>query len=316
MDLKDVKKGLTVLSSIIVLGFGLTACGGGGGSSTLASTSTASAVPDADKISISPSNSTQVTTAAVDAIGGGFAFKNGVSVAKMAKLGSSLSETSSQTAFKKSMQFAQTFKALSVTNSQACPDGGSIDVTGDVNSGTVTYNQCQYGTGIINGSVNLSGNADGTSGTATYNNFSLSENGEIIVFFESTSYTYQYDTNYNLQNMSITMNGYAITLGERTDFKNYTFTLTNDASQNVTFTISGFVKTACLGAWIEVVTNEDIKIGQSATCPNAGKLTIGGNASSLVITFNTDLSSDVSINGAAPEHYSNCNDLDTGICAL
>jgi len=315
MDLKDIKKGLTVLSSIVVLGFGITACGGGG-STSVANNSSTPAIADTDKISISPSNSTQVTTAAVDAIGGGFAFKNGVAVAKSSKLNSTLLETSSQTAFKKSMQFAQTFKALSVTNSQACPDGGSIDITGDVNSGTATYNQCQYGTGIINGSVSLSGNADGRSGTVTYNNFSLSENGEIAVFFESTAYTYQYDTNYNLQSMSITMNGYAITLGERTDFKDYTFKLTNDASQNVTFTISGFVKTACLGAWIEVVTNEDIQITQSASCPHAGKLTIGGNASNLVITFNADLSSDVSINGATPEHYPNCNDLDTGICAL
>jgi hypothetical protein len=312
MDLKTVKNGLSILLSIVALGFGLTACGGSGGSTSVNSSSTP-AIADTDKITISPSNNRQVTTAAIDAISGGFNFTNDLPAVDLHMLSSA---PSSQNSFKKTIQFAQTLKSLSLTSPQACPDGGNLSLIGNPGSGTVIYEQCQYGTVTFNGRVTLSSNAGESSGTVTYNHFTFSKNGEIVVSLESTIATYQFDRHKHLQNISITMNGYFITLGERTDFKNFTFALTNDANKNVTFKINGFVKTACLGAWIEVVTNEDIKLTQSASCPHAGKLTIGGNASNLVVTFNADLSSDLSVNGATPTHYPSCKDLDTGICAL
>ncbi len=310
---KSIKKGIAILFGIAILSFSVTGCGGGGGDDSAPQGS--SEIAESERVAITEENSEKITTATLDAIGEGFDLQNGPSFKSTASaINAPMLKIIEQPTFKKVLSSAQNLKTIAESGSYQCSEGGNISYNGSETSGTITYNNCQEAGSTINGTMSVSANSDGTSGTMTLTNFSMTSDGETIISLESMAYTYQFNANYELSNISITMNGYATSFGERTDFNNYKFGLTIDNNYNMTFTIDGFIKTACLGAWIEITTTEDIQISYADSCPTAGKITVGGNGSSLTIDFNANQSADVSINGGTPQHYSSCSELDVGTC--
>lgn len=314
MNLEHTKKRMVVLFGTTLLGLGLTACGGGSSSSDVALTP---APAESEKVTIDASNQDEVITATIGAIDQGNSFQSFPAL-KSSKTSSDqiLSKTINQPAFKKTLSIAKNFKTLAASQSYTCTDGGSISVSGTETSGTAVYSDCEeYGV-IIDGKVSVTSNSDGTSGTATFTDFRMTLDGELSSYIKYMKYQYTYDgVSYRLSNLSITMEGYAITLGDRTDFNNYKYTYAEDSNGNVDFTINGFVKNSCLGGWIEIQTLKTVHI-EEFSCPTKGEISAKGNGSDLIVTFNLDHSADLSLNGTPSEHYNSCDDLPSGICGI
>jgi len=82
----------------------------------------------------------------------------------------------------------------------------------------------------------------------------------------------------------------------------------------ISFSVNGFIKTDCLGAWIEIKTIENIQINNVDPCPTAGKIVINGNASSITVDFNFDGS--VNVSGSVTDYYGSCLSLPGDTCSI
>jgi hypothetical protein len=295
MVLKDVKKGIAILFSIAVLSFSITGCGGGGSGGD-------SAPAESEHVVIDENNINLVTGTVFDAIGVGVN-------APILPLASTAAATSAPrvkvleqpAAVKQVLSTSQNLSILAEGDPIDCTNGGFYSYSGS----EITFSDCNESGIIIDGTVSVS--SDSTSATMTFTNFSITQ-GSDIIFYESMTFAYTLD----LSSMSITMDGYTSIFGERTDYQNYTFSIAINSNDDVTYAINGFIKTDCLGGWIEIRTTEDIQVIFPNDCPTAGQIVISGNASELTVDFNTDGSIDVS--GSATEHYDSCYSLPTGAC--
>ena len=299
MDLKDVKKGIAVLFSIAALSFSITGCGGGGGSS-------ASAPLESEHVVIDETNSAEAISTVFNVID--------VGLDPSLPLAKSVGETSvsttvlTQPAALKEIQSAALVRSEAVVGEPiVCTDGGFITYT---DTGMI-FSDCNESGLIMDGTVTVSGNE--TAATMTLSNFTITLDGEII-FYESLTYAFTLNAEFEIDTMSITMNGYTSIFGERTDYPNYTLTMSMDNLSAITFSVNGFIKTDCLGGWIEIRTTENIQINDIDPCPTAGQIVIGGNASSITIDFNLDGSVDVS--GSVTENYASCLDVPGDSCSL
>ena len=126
-------------------------------------------------------------------------------------------------------------------------------------------------------------------------------------------YTMDFETG-TISNLTMTLDGYNTFNGERTDFLDYKLQIREGTNDDIFFSIDGFIKTSCLNAWIEIQTMQEVNMGYYAYCPTSGQILIGGNGSSLTVTFNNDGSVDVT--GAVTAHYDDCNALDGTACSL
>ncbi len=305
---KNVKKGIAILFGITILGFSITGCGGGG--DTLGSTATAPA--ESERVIIDEVNSEQVTAVALG-IG-----SDSSSIPLTKSVGSDADTLNlgimATPALKKALSITKDFKVLATSGSFACDDGGSVSYSGTSTSGIMTYNSCQLGDMTINGTVSVSANSSATSATFTYTNFSIADAGEIVVSFDSLEYTYQVNSSSVISHMTLTINGYITYFDEKIEYNNYIFDITNPYSNDLTFTINGYIKTACLNAWLKVETTETIQKNFFDSCPTAGQIVVGGNSSSLTIDFISDGS--VNVSGDVEAHYTNCTQLDGTTCSL
>lgn len=301
----NVKKGVAILFGMALLSFSVTGCGGGS-SDTIA---TDTAQVGTELVVITEENSEQVLSSAFEALGGGFDFQDGPSFIGIASAQNNSIVKSTQTsALKEVFSSARDLKTLAESASIECSEGGSISYSGTETSGTATYNNCQeYGT-TINGTMSVTINANYTSGSMTFTNFSITDQDGSTLVWDSVDYTFSDTT------MSVSMSGYSIYGGERVEFDNYEFALTFDSSDNMSLTVSGMIKTDCLGAWIEIRTTEAIQFNTFDSCPSAGQIVIEGGSSSLTVNFNADGSIDVS--GSVSAHYDNCTALDADVCTL
>lgn len=301
---KNVKKGFAVLFGMAVLGFSVTGCGGGGSEDTSTTAPTGT-----DLVVITEENSEQVISTAFDALGEGLDFQDGPSFIGIVTAQNPSMVKSTQTpALKKVFSSAKDLKTLAESGSIECTEGGSISYSGSELSGTATYNNCQEYSTTINGTMSITSNTDYTSGTITFTNFSITNQDGSTLVWNSVVYTFSDTT------MSVSMSGYSLYGEERVEFNNYEFALTFDSSDTMSLTVSGMIKTDCLGAWIEIRTTEAIQFNAFDTCPSAGQVMIDGGSSSLTVDFNADGSVDVS--GSVSEHYDNCTALDTDVCTL
>lgn len=299
---KSVKNGLAILLGMAVLSFGITGCGGGSSDTTTASAGT-------ELVVITEENSEQVLSTAFDALSGGFDFEDGPSFIGIASAQNpSIVKSTQTTALKEVFASSKSLKTLAESGSVECSEGGSISYSGTETSGTVTYSNCQELGTTINGTMSITVNADATSGSMTFTNFSITDPEGSTLVWDSVIYTFTDTT------MSVSMSGYSVYAGERIDFDNYEFALTFDSSDTMSLTVSGLIKTDCLGAWIEIRTTEAIQLNVFDDCPSAGQVVIGGGSSSLTVDFNPDSSVDVS--GSVSAHYDNCSALDTNVCTL
>lgn len=296
----NFRKGLIILFSIATLSFSITGCGGGGSSSSV------STPLESERVVIDENNTEQVLSTVFNVIE--------VGANPALPLAKSVGETSVQTsvltqpAALKEIQSAELVRSEAVANEPiSCTDGGFITYT---DTGMI-FSDCNESGIIMDGTVTVSGNE--TAATMTLSNFTMTLDGE-IVFYESLTYSFTLNAAYEIDTMSITMDGYTSIFGERTDYQNYTFTMSIDSLSAITFSVNGFIKTDCLGAWIEIKTTENIQINDIDPCPTAGQIVIGGNASSITIDFNSDGSVDIS--GSVTDSYASCGDIPVGSCNL
>jgi len=208
---------------------------------------------------------------------------------------------------------SKSLNSIAESGTIECSESGSFAYDGSETSATFTFNNCTESGITMNGTLSMTMNNDGTSGTLTYTNFSIIQDENNKVVYTSATAAFSFDSSYELINMTITINAYQVISGERTDFDNYRLTFVADSNYNVALTVNGSIRSDCLGGWVEITTNEAIQGNAYDDCPSAGQIVISGNASSLTVTFNADGSVDVS--GAVTDHYDSCNDLDTGACS-
>jgi hypothetical protein len=301
MVFKDVKKGIAALFSMIVLGFSVTGCGGGGSSSVADN-----APEESLRVVIDESNSEQAISTVFNVIE--------VGSNPTLPLAKSVGETSVSTTVLAQPAAVKQIQAAALVRSDAvagepisCTNGGSITYS---DTGMI-FSNCNEAGLTMDGTVTVSGNE--TAGTMTLSNFTMTLDGE-IVFYESLTFSFTLNAALEINSMSITMDGYTSIFGERTDYKNYTFTMTMDNLNAITFSINGLIKTDCLGGWIEIRTTENIQINYIDPCPTTGQIVIGGNASSITIDFNSDGS--VNVSGSVTDYYPSCESLPVDSCNL
>jgi len=300
MKLRDVKKGITILSGIAVLGFSITGCGGGGGSSSVVD----STAVESQNVVIDESNSEQIISTVFNAVEVGVDPTLPLSKSTGAVSTSIVKTIDSSTVFKQVLSTTQDLNIAS-GESMECTDGGSITY----GSTEIAFNNCNESGMIMDGTATVSGTA--TEGTMTLTNFSITFDSESI-FYESLTYSFVLNSASEISSMSITMDGYTSIFGQRTDYQNYTLSMNMDSSDTLSLSVSGLVKTDCLGGWIEIRTTQNIQTNIFESCPTSGQIVIGGNASSITIDFNADGS--VNVSGVVTDHYVSCEDIDAGIC--
>jgi len=303
---KDVKKGIAILFSIAVLSFSITGCGGGGGS---AGDSTPA---ESEHVVLDANNSGQAINTVFNEIGTGFDFKSPLASMAAAKSVPTTKVLEHPAAVKQVLSTSQNISSVPEGDPISCTDGGFITY----NDTEIIFSDCNESGMIIDGTVAVSG--DETSATMTFTNFSITM-GSDIVFYESMTYSYTLNAEYEIISMSITMDGYTCIFGERTDYQNYIFSISWDSSYTVTtYSINGFIKTDCLGGWIEITTTEDIQKNLSEPCPTAGQIVISGNASSITIDFNPYGMGgvNVTVSGSATEYYDSCLNVPGDSCSL
>lgn len=191
---------------------------------------------------------------------------------------------------------------LAESGTESCTDGGSVSYNGDETSGgTATFDQCNEGGIIINGTMVLS--VKGTDSTTTLTDFSIKAkvNGDNVDAYYQTATVL---LNTNTYDMSITATGHASENGNRFDFENYSMKKTGNS-----YIFAGLVKTDCMGGWIEIKTNHALVLSQAYSCPTAGEIIVSGNNSEMKFVFNPDISVDVTINGEAYKRYDSCDEL-------
>ena len=291
------------LIAVSVFSVGLTACGGSDNSSSLSIPS------ESEHVSITASNSSQVSSTAMIAISGysdiddsQASFKvvgsqNGSQLLDFAKLPMNYLNTQKRS------------KALAKTVSESCSGGGSISADSEDYSGssfTVSFSNCIEGGTTMNGKISVSESGD--TSTATYSNFSLKDSEASVVFNSAKFVTTDTRT-------SLDLTGYVEVGSERVDYKNYKVEAEQTLLYTYTLSVNGYIKTSCTGKWLNIVTNRDIVISEYDNCPTEGKVTVNGNSSSLSVAYNDDQSVDIYVNGGAAQHYDNCTDVDSGnIC--
>ena len=200
----------------------------------------------------------------------------------------------------KAVSGQEPLKSISAGDSYSCSEGGSISSGYADGVSTVTYDNCQEANTTINGQVKMSYNESTGVITYTMSVYSISSEG-INYTTPVTTYTISSDT------ISYTATGEATIDGQNVAFDKYKYTLRR-VDNKVNISIDGSIKTACLGNWVTVKTNEVMQLSDT-DCPTAGDFEVQGENSKLRVKFSSDKSVDVYLNDALVEEYSNCNEL-------
>ena len=173
-------------------------------------------------------------------------------------------------------------KSLSVP----CAGGGTMSIDGiDVATGeitnklTINFNKCKIDDGTYFESASMSMTPSANGDDFTNMNFTI-----------HSGYATDKDT------------------GEKVEYKDFNFSV-DGIGRITTMRMNGFVKASeCFKGWLEIITLTPVKAAESANCPTSGKFQVKGGSSSMTVTYNSDESIDVNINGSS-QHYDNCEDL-------
>ena len=281
---------MLLLASAVLL---FTACGGGGGSSNNGGEAQKS------MLTITDQNANRVMGASMLSIQGvqnldNIFGSNSLSVvsrsmAKINKLGNIASKD-------------QAVAPLAESGNETCSGGGTVSYNIDDNGGFYVFNNCVED----NIGLTLDGKATATINgnilNVEYTNFSLdSHYYNLSVYYQNVKVTID-QSNYNM-NGSIT--GYVNSDGNKIEYDQYIFSKTGNK-----YLYNGFVKTNCMGNWIELKTVKTLELSDYGYgCPTAGEVIAIGNNSELKTVFNTDKSVNVYLNGEVYTTYSDCNEL-------
>lgn len=216
----------------------------------------------------------------------------------------------------------------SVTDSGACPYGGTLSITlswngpqvasdcSDISdlSATMNLNDCGLDFDTeMSGSIvfSVSGSLCSPTGMSfVFSNFDMTVHSEQTAIHADSlqlsvsELTWSAGGDY-LTHARISINGDAQgSTGEDSydaRFDNYTQVIETQDDYHYTLSISGAVSGGCLGdQWVAVETLEDIEFTADGACPTAGIISVSG-ANEVLVTYNSDGSVDV-----GETHYDSC----------
>ena len=181
-----------------------------------------------------------------------------------------------------------------------CNDGGkAILNSASSKSVNITFKECSDDDKVINGNMNIEFD-DGVS-HFVLNKFSYDDNS----FFEQANITYDNRGDRKDIDAFIT-SGFIIDNGEQISLKDVSF---KKISQN--YILNGDLGTGCLGGVVLVKTINAISAPDNE-CPNGGELyAVGGDGSTLGITFKKNVTIETFLNNSVREYYNTCVDLPT-----
>jgi hypothetical protein len=322
--MKKMIFGSLIVGSVVAF----TACGGGGGSTTTPT----GGIADTDKAAITEANLPEINAMVVksfdNATGDGMPTADEITGAG-----------TSQKITKKLFQVQKTIKSsldMGVTDTQNCPGGGTMTLDGDQTKGSVVFDGCKNSDSMYEETVDgtVAYEITDTSYSLTFTNFistgKNTYNGQTSTWEENLedvqlkmSHTGANAALPDLQ-MDISMTGsfkYDDYLGEFDNLTSmYKFSHTEGKMET---SVDGFIKSSCLGGWIEIDTTKNIVLYMSTDnpnyCPSEGVVTVKGQGgSSVTLTYHTDGSATLS--GDVNKEYATCNELyaegEEGTCAI
>ena len=294
--MKIYKKTLTLVTALGLSGM-MTACGGGSNSNTVVSESSSLLLTIIDS-----NNHKQATAILFDSID--------ITTPQLPSISADAGGLAKVSApLFKAVPGQDPLKSISAGDSYNCSEGGNINSSYADGTSTITYDNCQEAGTIINGQVKMFYNE--SSGVITYTMSEYTINSEGINYTTpATTYTISSDT------INYTATGEATIDGQSVAFDNYSYSLSH-VDNTVNISIDGSIKTACLGNWVTVKTNEVMQLSNN-DCPSAGDFEVQGDNSKLRVKFSSDKSVDVYLNDALVEEYSSCNELpdSSSVCGV
>jgi len=181
-----------------------------------------------------------------------------------------------------------------------CNNGGKAILNSASSSSLdITFKECNDDDKVINGNLNI----DFDDGISHFilNKFSYDNNS----FFEQANITYDNRGDRKDIDAFIT-SGFVINDGEQISLKDIEF---KKISKN--YILNGDLGTGCLGGVVLVKTIEAISAPDNK-CPDGGELyAVGGDGSTLGITFNKNVTIETFLNNSIKEYYNTCVDLPT-----
>ena len=298
---KHNKKTTTFLSALSIA---LIMVGCGGGSSTTTTSGSNDSTTTLPQAKIDTTNQKQVLATLFDSIDN-----------VTPQLPSTASTTTSSDS---TIQLANTplakilpnYKSLAATaldEPYVCSEGGSISASAEGSDSVITYNNCKEVGTTTSGQVKVSHNETTKEITYTMTNYSmLSSHSEYTT--ASTTYTLSAGA------IKYSSTGKVTTEGNTIEFNNYTYSLSL-VEGKVTISVEGAVKTACVGNWVTIKTNQAMQLNDN-TCPTAGELEVQGDNSKLKVEFKSDKSISIYVNDTLTQQYEDCNQMpeSVGVC--
>ena len=178
-----------------------------------------------------------------------------------------------------------------------CAGGGDVSVDKVTTSGaTLSFTQCQEQGYLLNGIVVVE-NDGSPSYDATFKNFTATNNQESITLGDAAAHIEGDDYTLVISAGSATIEGNAI------EVQNFTLQKRGEEA-----TVNGALMSACVGAWIDIVTEEPLLYDTNDNIIG-GNLYITGDSSNISILINPDGSLKVLHNGALYQNYANVDEL-------
>lgn len=196
---------------------------------------------------------------------------------------------------------------LRATQTQACPDGGSISINvSSQTSGSVSFNSCIVQGSTINGRV-IVYNATQTSADVGLQHLSV-ENSRYKVYLDGREkISMQSRTSFSADVTIPT--GYALDKlnNYKEEYKNYHY-FVDIQGNRITLRVNGELKNNCLTEWLRISTITPISVDKYKTCPTAGIVRATSSSVDIKARFNSDGSIDVIDNktGTQTKHYESC----------
>lgn len=200
--------------------------------------------------------------------------------------------------------------AIESTAPIACTYDGNYTVS--VDSTTVIFDQCSMEENVtLDGTVKLTSDTTLEFIALTVDDL----NSGFLTYFSSAIFTA-----ISTDAFSATISAYATDGVNRVDYERYTVTGTNITELGADYTFDGYIKTDCLGGWIQIKTIQAIPIPNDDTCPTQGEISVIGSNSEVNVKIGPD-SEIITINlngGAYTDVYPTCNDIPSigDVCPL
>lgn len=177
-----------------------------------------------------------------------------------------------------------------------CAEGGDISVDKVTTSGaTLSFTQCQEQGYLLNGTVVI--DSDGTRYDATFDNFTAIDSQNSVTLIAATAHIVGDDYTFFIADGSVIAEGNAIAVQN--------FKLEKIGQEA---TVNGSLLSACVGAWIDVFTEEPLLYDTNDNLIG-GELYITGDSSNISVLINPDGSVKVLYNGSLYQNYAGVDQL-------